>query len=140
MNFLRPIVPMFAGLLLAAALAGGCRGRKALPPAPKEPPFTARRGKLLYRKWCASCHGERGRGDGLGWGEGRKPRPADLTSLPPREPAALESLWTGKGASRACPSWKENFSPSQVRALAAFLASLRREAEEGRGGKKGRKE
>ncbi len=37
-------------------------------------------GKLSFVKFCASCHGETGKGDGP-VAESLKPRPADLTSL-----------------------------------------------------------
>ncbi len=37
-------------------------------------------GDEMYRTWCASCHGEKGKGDGPAAGA-LKTRPADLTQL-----------------------------------------------------------
>ena len=63
------------------------------------------RGAQVYSRYCASCHGMRGEGDGPG-GAGLHPRPANLTE---REyaPARLSfSLWNGVGGT-AMPAWRE---------------------------------
>ncbi len=124
---MRPIppAPAFLALFLAALAGAGCRRKGTIPPAPAEPPYSLRRGELLYRNWCAPCHGGKGRGNGLGWGQGRKPRPADLTARKDLSPRVLENLLSGRSGGPSCPSWKENFSPSEIRDLAAWLDVLR---------------
>lgn len=58
----------FAGLALALPLAG-CVGADTIPT-----------GAALYRRYCASCHGVSGRGDGPA-ADSLKVRPTDLTQL-----------------------------------------------------------
>jgi len=135
---MRPIAPALIVLLLAALAGTGCRGKESLPPAPPEPSYALRMGNRLYRNWCAPCHGEEGRGDGLGWGQGRRPRPADLTALKDRSPRALEALLSESPKGSSCPSWKKNFTPSEIRNLAAWLEALggKKKSPNGKGRKK----
>ncbi|HHI69212.1 MAG TPA: c-type cytochrome [Planctomycetes bacterium] len=128
---MRRIAPALPVLFLAALAGTGCRREKSLPPAPAEPPYALRRGNFLYRNWCAPCHGEKGCGDGLGWGQGRRPRPADLTALKHRSPRALEALLSERPKGSSCPSWKKNFTPSEIRDLAAWLETLGAEKKQG---------
>ena len=124
-----------AAFLLSALLTGGCDRKDGLPPRPEERPFSPRRGKLLYRKWCEACHGGEGRGDGLGWGEGRRPKPANLFLWRNRPPQALETFLSRGPGRNACPSWRKNFTPSEIRDLAAFLAALAEKEKKGPGKK-----
>jgi len=61
-------------LLVIAVLAGFYLGRR-------EPPAGAISGKILYERYCASCHGTEGKGDGPA-AETLQPKPPDLTQLP----------------------------------------------------------
>ncbi len=135
---MRRTAPALLVLFLAALAGTGCRREKGIPPAPAEPPYALRTGNLLYRNWCAPCHGEKGRGDGLGWGQGRRPRPADLTALKDRSPRALEALLSESPKGSSCPSWKKNFTPSEIRDLAAWLEALGAGKKQGteKGGRK----
>ena len=59
-----------AALVLAAGLAGASGNWEAPPEAKARKstiassPEALRRGKFLYRKNCARCHGDKGKGDG----------------------------------------------------------------------------
>jgi len=107
---------------LALLLLAGCRRDPGLPPRPAEEPFALRRGRLLYREWCSGCHGAEGRGDGLGWGEGRDPRPADLAASG-LERQRLEEFLHAPRPAAACPSWAKHFSPSEIADICRFILS-----------------
>ena len=67
-------------LTMAAVLTlvmGGERAAKAQTPAPSE------HGSSIFRTYCASCHGESGRGDGP-LSEALTRRPPDLTGIAAR--------------------------------------------------------
>jgi mono/diheme cytochrome c family protein len=73
-----------AGALVAACGLGGCRGAEPeASPLPRPDPVLAELGRDLFRRHCASCHGENGRGDGPAAGALRTP-PADLTRIAAR--------------------------------------------------------
>ncbi len=67
-------IPFGLSTLALAALAAAAQEPKSRPAA--EPS----RGAVLYRLYCASCHGAEGRGDGPVAAE-LKTRPADLTRI-----------------------------------------------------------
>ncbi|MBI2536275.1 MAG: c-type cytochrome, partial [Gemmatimonadetes bacterium] len=50
----------------------------AVPVAPAQEGAANARGKELYDKWCAECHGETGAGDGAA-ATHMLPRPRDFT-------------------------------------------------------------
>lgn len=52
----------------------------AVQAADKADPVSAAKGKIIYERYCASCHGVTGRGDGTVAPELRVP-PTDLTRL-----------------------------------------------------------
>lgn len=60
--------------LLLLVLVGAC----VPPPAQAPGPPSAERGRVVYRRACASCHGERGDGRGPA-AEGPDPLPRDFT-------------------------------------------------------------
>jgi mono/diheme cytochrome c family protein len=118
---------------IALALAlGGCAPRREQNPA----------GADLYRRYCASCHGPNGAGDGPAakWLE---PRPADLTRSGLDVPGLVERIdgrreTPGHGSSDM-PVWGEVFSEMlvtepkareitrlRVQAIAEHVRSLRR--------------
>jgi mono/diheme cytochrome c family protein len=71
-------VGLAAGLTIVAVSVGAVQG----PPAsPKQPDtVAAARGKVIYQRYCGSCHGPNGTGDGPMARDLRVP-PADLTQL-----------------------------------------------------------
>ena len=73
-----------AALLLASVLAGAARAEEA---------------KELYKKRCATCHGEQGKGDGP-VGQKLQPRAADFaTALDGKDDAYIAKVIRGGGAS-----------------------------------------
>ena len=111
-----------AGLSLLAAPAG---------PAPGS--GDAHRGRVLFARSCAACHGLEGKGDGPGARQ-LDPRPRDLTtqqfrfrstptgSLP--LPADLERTIRDGLPGTAMPGFGKTFSAEQLADLIAFLYSL----------------
>jgi mono/diheme cytochrome c family protein len=102
-------------------------------------------GEVLYRRFCASCHGLEGRGDGPAGAALCKP-PADLTRLD-SSPTELMRQIDGRRLIRAhgtsqMPVWGEVFEQSlfnepyrrrtalqQVQALADYVSKLRSRKE-----------
>ena len=83
----------------------------------QQPPGTADPGAQLFRTYCASCHGTRGRGDGPAAGQMRK-LPPDLTTFTRRNggvfPAErLRQIIDGRGVGahgdRDMPVWGDAF-------------------------------
>lgn len=79
------------------------------------------RGKTLFARNCAGCHGPEGGGDGyrlLG------PDPANLTSPATRrksDSALLKTIHEGKPN---MPAWKGNLSEKQSRDVLAYVRTL----------------
>jgi mono/diheme cytochrome c family protein len=122
-------------LLLALALAACSR-----PASPKEDPVPAviaasgaayqspssAEGRRVYLAYCATCHGEDGRGNGQNASR-LSPRPPDLTrSLARLSPADIRRIVEGGTASVGrtplCPPHGRTLGPERVNALLAFLA------------------
>jgi mono/diheme cytochrome c family protein len=76
------------------------------------------RGVQVYQHNCASCHGERGRGDGPG-AAGLRPRPPDLTEHEYALNRLSTVLWNGS-AGAAMPAWRE-FPATDLRAVAVAV-------------------
>jgi mono/diheme cytochrome c family protein len=110
----------------------GARGARAVSPA----------GEILYRRYCAACHGTDGRGDGPA-SAALCPRPSDLTRLESTVPELMRQI-DGRRTIRAhgtaaMPVWGETFEQSliaephkrrtalhMVQTLAEHVRSLRR--------------
>jgi len=96
------VLVLAAGLLLLSA-----HGVDAAPPA----------GELLYRRYCAACHGVEGRGDGPA-SAALSPRPTDLTRLDFSVPELMRQI-DGRRTIRAhgtaeMPVWGEVFEQSLI--------------------------
>lgn len=79
------------------------------------------RGKTLFVRNCAGCHGAAGGGDGyrlLG------PDPANLTSPSTGRKSDVELLKTIHNGKPNMPAWKENLSESQSRDVLAYVRTL----------------
>jgi cytochrome c oxidase cbb3-type subunit I/II len=79
-------------------------------------------GKSLFAVNCASCHGDRGTGDGPAAGA-LTPSPTNFHLKKPTEERAWEVLENGV-AGTAMPPWKGQLSADQRHALVEFVRSL----------------
>lgn len=99
------------------------------------PKFTldgdATRGEAHYKRLCLSCHGEQGRGDGLGGSELNK-RPADFTD--PANASRLTEEWVYKivkdggpshGKSALMVSWSGSLKDDEIRDVAAYVLKFK---------------
>jgi mono/diheme cytochrome c family protein len=111
------------GNLTAALLAIVCMAPAAMDAHGKAEPGRGdvAKGKMLFRKHCAGCHGKAGKGDGykiLG------PNPADLTSPSTKQKshaALLKILHEGKPN---MPSWKLRLSDEDSLDVLAYVRTL----------------
>jgi mono/diheme cytochrome c family protein len=94
---------------------------------------SARRGKVLFARSCAACHGRGGHGDGPG-ARDLDPRPRDLTTTyyrfrstpsgsPPRDEDLKRTIRRGLPGS-AMPAFGETFTEEQLDDLTHFIATL----------------
>ena len=87
-------------------------------------------GKRIYRENCAPCHGEAGRGDGVG-AQSLPVRPADHTdpaAMNSRSDAFLRDVIAkgGKamGLSSFMPAWQGIFKDKEIEDLVAYIRGL----------------
>jgi len=129
---------------LSAALvvlaAAGCR-RQALPP-PVDPVLEALRadqqaagltyaqgqGKHLFDQYCATCHGDGGKGDGQNASNLNPPVP-DLTTSKGLADAAYVRRVIAEGSaavgrSPLSPPWGRNLSPQEIEYLTLYCRGL----------------
>jgi mono/diheme cytochrome c family protein len=98
---------ILAGLMVAALMASSCRRETQRPAS----------GAVLYRQYCASCHGVDGRGDGPA-AAALSPPPTDLTRLTLGVPELMTAI-DGRRSLRAhgtaaMPVWGEVFEQSLI--------------------------
>jgi mono/diheme cytochrome c family protein len=120
----------------------GCR--RASPPAPPDPlgdvfrkqaqeeglNRTETEGRRLFGQYCATCHGERGQGDGQN-AYNLDPKPPDfLQSLRSHAPSYWRQIIGGGsaavGRSPLCPPWGRALSTREIDTLMAYLEALGR--------------
>lgn len=83
----------------------------------------ADRGKVVYTRHCAGCHGAKGKGDGyrmLG------NQPADLTSRSTKHKSEAELLTTIHEGKPNMPVWKNLLSEQQIVDVLAYVRTLAR--------------
>lgn len=92
--------------------------------------YEQRQGKDLYRKYCAVCHGEQGKGDGFN-AFNLNPKPRDFTDAKYMNALSdarlLETINEGgRGVNRSplMPSWGGRLTKSEQEYLVAFLRWL----------------
>lgn len=110
------------GIALAVCVSGVLYGGGAQgqPEAKTQRGDTAR-GKTLFVRNCAGCHGPEGGGDGyrlLG------PDPANLASPSTSRKSDAELLKTIHDGRPNMPAWKGNLSESQSRDVLAYVRTL----------------
>jgi mono/diheme cytochrome c family protein len=84
-----------------------------------------RAGKELFEKHCVTCHGPRGRGDGL---EIAGATVADLSSAATQRKLNVDLLTTiheGRPG-KVMPSWKWRLSEQQSKDVVAYIRTLKR--------------
>ncbi len=88
------------------------------------------KGKVLFRHYCAVCHGIAGKGDGPN-AEYLDPRPADLSDAEYMASATEQTIFSvierGGAAldiSLAMPMWGKTFSKEQIADLVAYVQTL----------------
>jgi len=129
----------FVVLLLTPLMLIGC-GRAAPPPA--DPmldairaeervgglPYGEGQGKHLFAQYCATCHGDEGRGDGQN-ASNLNPPPPDLTSPKNARDAAYLRRVIAQGSaaigrSPLSPPWGRSLSTQQIEYLVAYCQAL----------------
>lgn len=87
-------------------------------------------GKNLYTSYCAACHGEKGKGDGVA-AKGLPARPADHTNGAIMNQLSdkylMEVISKGGGAvdkSAFMPAWGSSLNDKQIRDIVAFIRSI----------------
>jgi mono/diheme cytochrome c family protein len=139
--------PVLGALFLGALL--GCAGDGPSPAAPSTPESRAAAGDELFRRYCASCHGVSGRGDGPVAASLRLP-PADLTRIAARRDGKFDAPATASyidGRTRVVahgsaemPTWGRRFddrletsaadetklAPGDIYLIVEYLRSIQR--------------
>lgn len=109
----------------ARGVAAGIRERLGLHALPPRPPDLAK-GRALYARACASCHGAEGAGDGPA-AAGLEPAPSDFTDREralAMSPFALYSTITYGIEGTGMQSFGERFSEAERYDLAFYVGSL----------------
>jgi mono/diheme cytochrome c family protein len=140
----RRLLRVFAWIAVAGlAAVGGCR--RAPAPPPRDPVIDAIRaeereggqlsyaesqGKHLFAKYCATCHGDEGRGDGQN-ASNLTPAPPDMTALKSGTDAALIRRVIAEGSasvgrSPLSPPWARSISRQEVEYLVSYCQSVAR--------------
>ena len=94
-------------------------------------------GKNLYTTYCASCHGDQGKGDGVA-ARSLPVKPADHTSnavMSQLSDKYLTDIITKGGSavnkSGFMPAWGSSLNPKQVADIVAYVRSLTNSANKG---------
>ena len=110
--------------MIAVAVGSGCYHIAQL-----QARFAATSAPALYAERCSTCHGAKGRGDGLG-GEGLDPKPRDFTSRTWQasitDERIRETIHRGgaaMGLSAAMPA-QPDLTEAQLKELVAYIRSL----------------
>lgn len=78
--------------------------KKLKNPIPNDK-YSIKRGKAIYKMRCVICHGEKGKGDGLG-SKALNPKPADHTSASTQTQTDGELFWKISEGRGAMVGWK----------------------------------
>jgi mono/diheme cytochrome c family protein len=85
----------------------------------------AAKGKAIYERSCASCHGAGGKGDGPA-GKLMNPKPADFTSPQSKKKSDAELLTTIESGrtGTSMVAWKGTLSPEQMQDVLAYVRTF----------------
>ena len=111
-GFVKALIVAMAVAIPVQSEAGDHVSPKAAPPA---------KGKTLFIKYCAGCHGAQGKGDGyklLG------PDPANLTAPATQNKSDSTLLATIHEGKPNMPSWKGLLSERDIRNVLAYIRTL----------------
>lgn len=131
-------------VLLAGLTLGGCdSASESALPQPRHPadavlqergldPVQVARGRAVYDRHCAECHGDQGTGQPGDWrvrnADGSyPPPPLDDTAHAWHHPTAvlLESVREGSPPGMGnMPAWKDRLSEQQMQDVVAYIKSL----------------
>lgn len=133
------------GVLVVAGVLVGCSAAEAQKQRPSAQPLGSLDGSVLYKTYCASCHGSDARGDGP-MAKSLKVPPPDLTRMCVRNGGTFplmriariisgeEQLASGHGT-REMPVWgpffsrvdnDEDLGPMRIDALARYLQQMQK--------------
>ena len=126
--------------ILVVLATASCRRPASAPPA--DPMLEAIRaeekaagltysegqGKQVFARYCATCHGDEGKGDGQN-ASNLKPPPPDLTASPNLADAAYVRRVIAEGSAAAgrsalSPPWGRTLSPQQIEYVALYCRAL----------------
>ncbi len=85
------------------------------------------RGRQLYSRNCAGCHGAEGAGDGAG-AAGLHPKPANFTEQEYAQERLSQALWNGV-AGTAMPGWRD-IPPADLAAMARTVRNFHQNGPE----------
>jgi mono/diheme cytochrome c family protein len=111
------IVVGVGAIIVGSALA------MAAPKETDQPNLDQAKGKQIFSKYCAGCHGSEGKGDGyllLGPDPANLMRPATKNKS---DALLLETIHEGKPN---MPSWKGRLSENESRAVLAYIRALKK--------------
>jgi mono/diheme cytochrome c family protein len=116
-------IHMFAGAVIISLVASmiGTHSSIAMPKEPASTTVDLAKGKTVFVRHCAGCHGQAGRGDGyrlLG------PEPANLTRPATKKKSDAALLATIHEGKPNMPSWKVRLSKEESRAVLAYIRTL----------------
>jgi mono/diheme cytochrome c family protein len=111
----------FTALIAALFLASFARAAEA----PKKTPELVAKGQASFARYCASCHGPKGEGDGPA-ARALKPKPRNLLTEPLKSPGAAgvhETLTNGVKGTAMMPF--KHLSDEDRWALSYYVVSLK---------------
>jgi mono/diheme cytochrome c family protein len=114
-----------AGFLMMVSLEGTWASERSHSKQDMTVTGDAQVGKLLFEKYCVTCHGPRGRGDGL---EIAGANVADLSSARTQRKLNADLLTTiheGRPG-KVMPSWKWQLSEQESKDVLAYIRTLRK--------------
>lgn len=110
-------------VLAVGAIIVGSQLAMAAPKEAARPPVDPLKGKQIFSKYCAGCHGPEGKGDGyllLG------PDPANLTRPATKKKSDAMLIQTIHEGKPNMPSWKGRLSEDESRAVLAYIRTLKK--------------
>lgn len=128
-------------LFLGIGLLAGCNRKPAQPGDPLLEAIRAEergsgdlnhaesQGKRLFEHYCATCHGDEGRGDGQN-ASNLTPAPPDMTASSGGDPALVRKVIAegsaSVGRSPLSPPWGRNLNSQEIEYLVSYRRALGR--------------